>query len=125
MKQEEEKRRVEDVALFRYGVIADVVHLRPEDRGLYRQLLKKAEGDYQIPGTTRNRVAMETMRDWLKAYRKAGFEGLKPRPRKDVGQSRALPQEVSDLLVSIKDNNPELSVQLVIKEALAKQKVPP
>jgi len=64
------------------------------------------------------------MRDWLKAYRKGGFEGLKPRPRRDSGQSRALPQEVSDLLVAIKDGNPELSVQLVIKEALASKKVP-
>ena len=124
MEHEEEKKRIEGVALFRFGLISDLVHLRPGDRGLYERLSKKAEGEYRIPGTTRNRVAAETMRDWLKAYRKVGFDGLKPRPRKDVGQSRALPQEVADLLTSIKDDNPELSVQLVIKEALASQKVP-
>lgn len=118
-------KRVEEVALFRYGLIADLVHLRPGDRGLYQQLLKKAEGEYRIPGSTRNRVAAETLRDWLKAYRKAGFDGLKPRPRSDVGQSRALPRELSDALVSIKEDNPELSVQLVIKEAVASQKVSP
>lgn len=124
MTHDEEIKRIEEVALFRYGLIADLVHLRPGTQGLYQRLLKKAEGDYRIPGTTRNRVAAETMRDWLKAYRKAGFDGLKVRPRKDVGQSRALPQEVADLLVSIKDDNPELSVQLVIKEALSSKKVP-
>jgi putative transposase len=124
VEHEEEKKRIEEVALFRFGLIADLVHLRPGDRGLYERLAKKAEGEYRIPGTTRNRVAAETMRDWLKAYRKVGFDGLKPRPRKDAGQSRALPQEVADLLTSIKDDNPELSVQLVIKQALATHRVP-
>jgi transposase InsO family protein len=121
---DEEAKRTEEVALFRYGLIADLVHLPPGDKGLYRRLLKKAEGDYRIPGTARSRVAAETLRDWLKAYRKAGFEGLRPRPRKDVGQSRALPQEVVDQLMAIKDDNREYSVQLVIKEALASGKVP-
>lgn len=125
MKPDDEMKRVEEVALFRYEVIADLVHLRPGDRGLHQRLLAKAEGEYRIPGTTRSRVAAETMRDWLKAYRKAGFDGLKPRPRRDAGQSRALPREVADALVSIKEDNPELSVQLVVKEALASQKVPP
>lgn len=123
MEHEEEKKRMEEVALFRYGLIADLLHLGPEDKGLYGLLRKKAEGEYRIPGTTRSRVAAETMRDWLKAHRKAGFDGLKPRPRKDAGQSRSVPQEVVDLLVSIKEGNPELSVQLVIKEAVASQKV--
>lgn len=118
MTHEDEIKRIEEVALFRYGLIADLVHLTPGTKGLYQRLLKKAEVEYRIPGTTRSRVAPETMRDWLKAYRKGGFDGLKSRPRKDVGVSRALPQEVSDLLVSIKEDNPALSVQLVIKEAL-------
>ena len=126
MTHEEEKKRVEEVALFRYGLIADLLHLQPKDEeGLYQRLLRKAEGEYRIPGTTRNRVAVETMRDWLKAYRKGGgFEGLKPRPRKDAGESRALPKDVSDLLVATKEDNPELSVQLIIKKALASGKMP-
>ncbi len=124
MAQEEETKRLENIALFRYGVIADLVHLAPGTKGLYGQLAAKAAKDYEIPGTARTRVAEETIRDWLKAYRKGGFDALKPRPRSDAGQSRALPQEVRDVLVSIKDNNPELSVQLVIKEALASSKVP-
>jgi len=54
---EEEKKRIEEVALFRYGLIADLVHLPPGDKGLYQRLLKKAEGTYRIPGSTRSRVA--------------------------------------------------------------------
>jgi putative transposase len=123
--KDEKKDQLEAMALFRFGLIADLVRLEPGTRGLYRQLQAKAEKDYAIPGSGRTRVAEETLRCWLKAYRKGGFDALKPRARRDVGQSRALPQDVRDLLVAIKDDNPELSVQLVIKEALASKKVPP
>lgn len=119
-----ETKLLEEVALFRHALLGDVLQLPPGHRGLYEQLKKKAEGEYIIPGTTRSRVATETLRGWLKAYRKGGFDGLKPKPRKDAGQSRALPQDVADLLVSIKEANLLLSVQLVIKEALASKKVP-
>jgi transposase InsO family protein len=122
---DDKRKRVEEVALFRYGVIADLLQLEPGTKGLYRKLEEKAAKDYSIPGSARTRVAEETLRDWLKAYRKGGFDALKPKPRRDAGESRALPQEVKDLLVSIKEDNPELSVQLVIKEALATAKVPP
>ena len=35
------------VALFRYGVIADLVRLEPGADGLYRHIAEKAERDYQ------------------------------------------------------------------------------
>jgi transposase InsO family protein len=124
---DEAKSKAERVALFRWGLIGDLVHLEPGTRGLSKLLEEKAARDYAIPGSTRTRVAPETMRHWLKAYRRAGgLEALMPKPRSDAGVSRALPQEVKDLLVSIKENNPELSVQLVIKEALSREgRVPP
>jgi putative transposase len=120
---EQQKKRAEEVALFRYGLIADFVHLPPGSKGLYQQMKEKAAKEYVIPGTTRTNVALETMRDWLKRYRKSGFDGLKPKPRADQGQSRALPREVADQLVSIKESNRELSVQLVIQQAQALQQV--
>lgn len=123
--EDDKRKRSEEVALFRHGLIADLARLAPGTKGLYRLLEVKAAQDYCIPGTTRTRVAEETLRTWLRVYRLKGFEGLIPRPRKDAGESRALPQEVKDLLVSLKDDNAELSVQLVIKEALASTKVPP
>jgi transposase len=121
---DETKKRSEEVALFRHGLIADLARMEPGTKGLYRLLEVKAAADYCIPGSTRTRVAEETLRTWLRLYRRGGFEALKPKPRKDAGDSRALTQEVKDLLVSIKEDNAELSVQLVIKEALASKKVP-
>lgn len=112
------------VALFRYGLIADLVRLEPGSKGLYAQIEQKAAGEYTIPGSARTRVAAETLRDWLKRYRRGGFNALLPKPRTDRGQSRSLPAEVVDALLEIKEGNPALSVQLVIREARKHPKVP-
>jgi transposase len=38
-------------------------------------------------------VAAETLRDWLKAYRRGGFEALLPKQRADRGQVRTVTAE--------------------------------
>ena len=105
------------VALFRYGVIADLVRLPKGTPGLQDKLQEKAAKDYEIPGTLRTRVAAETMRGWLGKYRDGGFDALKPKTRRDIGKTRSIPQPVADLLCSIKDGNRGLSVPLVIRNA--------
>lgn len=45
------------VALFRYGLIADLVRLPPGSDGITDRLRTKAEQDYAIPGSRRTRVA--------------------------------------------------------------------
>ena len=109
----DERRR--EIALFRYGVIADLVHIEPHHRGLYALLAKKAEHDYTIPGSLRRHVASETMRGWLRAYRLGGFDALAPRVRTDQGCSRSIPTHVVDLLCQMKEDSPELSVPALIK----------
>src|SRR6266511_701945 len=112
------------IALFRYGLIADLLHLSVGDRSLHTRLRETAAREYDIPGTTRRRVAAETLRDWLYAYRRAGFEGLKPRPRADQGHARALPQTVADQLCALKEAHPTYSVAMIITTARAQQRVP-
>ncbi len=107
----------EQIALFRYGIIADFVHLAPGTKGLYAQIRKKAALEYTIPGSRRRRVAEETIRSWLKKYRKSGFDGLLPKARTDRGKPRRIPLEVADVLLATKEKEPELTVPLTIKKA--------
>jgi transposase InsO family protein len=116
--------RRQAIALFRYGVIAELLQLPPGGKGLYRQLADKAARDYSIPGSTRTHIAAETIRDWLQAYRRGGFAALVPKPRADRGQARALPAAVVEALLAAKEANPKLSVQLVIREARQSPDVP-
>ena len=70
-----------ELALFRYGLIADLVPLPPGTKGLYQCLEEKAATEYTIPGTTRTRVAAETLRDWLRRLRRIDAQAARrPRP---------------------------------------------
>jgi len=112
-----DERLRREIALFRYGVIADLVHDVPDGPRLYARIREKARQDYRIPGTLRTRVAVETMRDWLRAYRRGGFDALLPRGRGDAGQSRTIPRQVADALLTLKDEHPNYSVRMVIEAA--------
>jgi len=115
----------QQVALFRYALIADCVHQALNQPGLYARLQEKAAQDYVIPGSSRTRVAAETLRDWIKRYRhQGGFDALLPQPRADRGQSRTLPPAVAEALITIKEENPKLSVNLVIQKVRADGKAP-
>ena len=105
------------VALFRYGVIADLINLPPGTPGIGARLRAKAEKDYVIPGTVRTRVAAETMRNWLTLHRQGGFDALYPKNRGDRGRARRMPPDLTELLISIKEDNPALSVRAVIDAA--------
>ena len=89
----------------------------PVTRGKPRP--EKAAQEYTIPGTLRRRVAVETLRGWLRAYRRGGFEALVPRQRADLGSARALPPAVVDLLCELKDNEPKLTLTALVKKARA------
>ena len=112
---DEEPRKA--VALFRYGLIADVLRLPPGSRDIRRALHQKAQRTCTIPGTRRTRVALETMRDWLSRYRNGGFEALYPKTRADRGQPRRMPPEVAELLVALKTERPARSVKALIQTA--------
>ena len=103
------------VALFRYGLIAEFLQDPPNARGLYARLRHKAAQRYVIPGTHRTRVALDTLRHWIKDYRRGGFEALIPKPRADRGRTRALPQSVAEVLLGLKEANRALSIPQAIR----------
>jgi transposase InsO family protein len=112
--------RAEQIALFRYGLISDLIHPEADEaRPLYTRLRDKAAKSYCIPGSRRTRVAVETLRDWLAAYKAGGFDALRPKPRADLGQARAIPQTVSDRLVHLKEEHRDWTVARVIAEVQA------
>lgn len=113
----------QQVALFRYGLISDIVCLEPGTKGIYDKIKEKAARHYTIPGSLRSRIEAETFRDWIKKYRKNGFDALFPKTRADKGQSRTLTTEIEDNLIEIKEDNLKFSVKQVIKKAKELDKI--
>jgi transposase len=104
---DQDRERRQAIALFRYGVIADLV-TEDSHRGLYAKLTTKAAHVYEIPGSLRRHIAAETIRGWLRAYRRGGFDALLPRVRADQGSARSIPSHVVDLLCQMKEDTPAL-----------------
>ena len=113
-----------EVALFRFRLIAPLVHLPAGSDELAAELRAIANREHEIPGSRRRRVARSTLRGWLRSYRKGGFEALHPQRRIDRRQSRSLPPEVAALLTAIKEREPRLTVKTVIRQAQDSGRVP-
>jgi len=103
-----------DIALFRYGLIAQLVHT-PPDTGQQERLLREiASRTYTIPGSTRTRVSITTLRRYLKTYREKGFDALRPGPRTDAGAARAFPPEVLDKAIALREEQPSRTTQTIV-----------
>ena len=113
---EDKDRLIERVALFRHGLIARLLanELTPQQR--QAEIAKIVAAAHQIPGSLRTRVAESTLRDWLRAYRAGGFDALKPKQRLDAGHPRALDPALVERLLQIKENDPDLSIRLIIDQ---------
>ena len=116
----EEHRKA--VALFRYRVLAPVLGEPPER--VRPVILSQAAKFWNIPGSNRIRIAEGTIYDWLRLYRQRGFEGLKPKSRRDRAKPRRMPPEVVETMLALKAETPELSIRLVIRKARETGAVP-
>ncbi len=112
---DEEYRKA--VALFRYGAIAVLLTLAPGSADLRRALHEATNRVWDIPGTQRTRVAEQTIRDWMRHYRRGGFEALKPKRRMDFGKPRRMSVETIETVLAIKRDHPRFSVRQVIGRA--------
>jgi transposase InsO family protein len=85
----------EELALFRYGIIAPVLHdTERKQTHYFKQMAKKV---YDVPGLGRRRYSWKTFKGWLSNYRHHGFVMLKPQIRSDKGTSR----RVDDFLAGV------------------------
>jgi putative transposase len=103
-----------EIALFRYGLIAQLVHT-PPGAGQQEHLLREiAARTYTIPGSTRPHVSITTLRRYLKTYREQGFDALRPGPRTDAGAPRAFPPEVLDKAIALREEQPSRTTQTIV-----------
>lgn len=107
------------IAVFRFGVIADLVIGREHSRGeLARLVREKSERRWEIPDSHRTRISRSTIRHWIRLYRRGGgkLSALTPQDREDEGRSRSLDPETSAALVKLRGELPEAPVLRLIEE---------
>jgi len=116
-----------EIAVFRFGVIADLVGGRKLLRGEKEQILKeKTSSQWDIPFSTRSHVSRTTILSWIRAYESGGrrLESLYPEERKDKGRSRVMDEEAIAELIQFKKDRMGVPLPVLLKEARAKGILP-
>ena len=113
------------IAVFRFGVIADLVG-RKLSRGEKEAILRaKSSSRWDIPFSTRSHISRSTILAWARTYDKERrLESLYPEERKDKGKSRIMNEECVAALVHLKKERTGVSLPVILKEARAKGILP-
>jgi len=112
---EEQKKQV---AVFRFGVIADFVTGASLERGdIQRMIEEKCARKWLIPFSYRTRIAPGTLRDWIARYEAGGrqLQSLYPKDRKDNGRARSMDEETAANLVQLRQEMPTATIATVIQ----------
>lgn len=121
-----QKKEREEVALFRFGVISDLVCARLEPGELTEKIGEKSQQRWHIPCSGRTRISTSTIRRWIRLYEKSGrqFSSLYPAPRSDRGRSRRVDEETILSLVKMRKELPGLPVIRLIEEMVKRNLCP-
>ncbi len=116
----------QQVARFRFGVIADLVG-RKLTRGEKQRILReKSQAEWEIPHSARTRISRSTVLYWLRRYEESGgrLESLYPDHRSDKDTSRALEAETAQALIRLKQEYRGATLPAVLREAKRRGVVP-
>jgi putative transposase len=109
-----------EIATFRYGVIAPVLH--DQGKGQMEYFRKMASRRLDVPHVGLRQYAPGTFKSWLRRYRRDGLDGLIPKQRSDAGTQRVITPEMTRRISEILTDYPRVSVihlrEMLIAEEL-------
>lgn len=110
----------QQIALFRYGVIAPLETGMSDpdisNNEFFRQAAKKT---YIAPDGRPTTIGASTIEKWHRYYKKDGFEGLLPQSRKDEGVSRKLDQDLQSQIRFMKTEHPRMTAAEIYRQLLS------
>ncbi len=116
MHHDDDGDRRQQLALCRYQIISPYIALDPP-RGRRRQVLEElAAKSWTGPDGAPLVVAAETLRSWIRRYRRGGLDGLKDKARVQRG-IQVLSAEQVALVIALKREVPERSLDRIIQIA--------
>lgn len=102
-----EKKKQEQIAIFRYALVAPALHMGAQEKSKYFQGL--AGKEFEVPYYGVKKYGKGTFEEWLLSYRRGGLEALKPRLRCDKNIPRKFPQKILSIVSDLIKEYPRLS----------------
>lgn len=123
-----EKRKKEEIAVFRYSIIHEFVNGGRLEHGRKEKLLReKTERKWQIPHSLKTSISRAAILKWIAAYAENGrqLSALEPKQRSDWGTVRAIDDETALNLIQLRKELPEVSVPFFIETARKRSLIAP
>lgn len=117
MEQVDRDKVKNDIALFRYGLISQVVNNTYEEKSKEEYFRKVAINTYTLNGKE-IKLRASTIKGWYLDYKKLGFNGLIPKTRTDLNTSRKLTLEAQEKIIEYKKNYPHISGTLIYQKLI-------
>jgi putative transposase len=105
-------------ALWRFGIIAPLLHRGDDDPPLSNMLAKLESKTYIRPDGSTVRLSAETLRKWLYRYRKGGFAALADQVRSDKGCQNVAP-DLLQVMCALRKGHPNWTVAKILEHLLA------
>jgi putative transposase len=104
-----------EIAVFRFGLIAVVVqrNLLPGER--YTLLRQISEKSYRIPYSEKTKISIRSLERYLQAYECGGFDALKPKSREKKGSLLGLDPTVLNRALELRQELAQRSVDQIIR----------
>lgn len=109
---DEQKR---SIALWRVSVLGPLISARLEHGEVRAMCEQTASRTHQMPDGRFVVLSWRTVETWHYAYKRGGFAALMPQTRSDRGSSRAIPEQLAELVVRAKREKPRRSVRRIIR----------
>jgi putative transposase len=103
------------IALFRYGLIAQLLFGPLSNGQMTHALWEIAGRKYEIPYSKRNQVSVTTLRRYIKLYKQGGFDALRPEERSDKGVPRALEADVLQKAIALRQEQPGRTTPMIVE----------
>ena len=107
-----------EIALFRYGVISDLV-VGNVDVKSKKSFFRDASSKERYYNGKQIRISKGTIERWFYNYQKYGFDGLKPRDRSDCGRIRKIDNEIEGIINHYVNEHPRMPASQIYNELLA------
>lgn len=101
----------QEIMDFRQAMVAELANPYLDHGERTRLIREKASRPWDMPWSNKDSITEATIRHWLDQYRQYGKEGLRPKPRLDRGNSRAVAPDEALALAELLRKQPELTAR--------------
>ena len=112
MEQKEKDAIKNEIALFRYGLIAPVITDTFEESSQLEYFKKAASKKYLVNGHE-EQYAWQTIKKWYLQYKKEGYDALVNKTRSDCHSSRKMSDDTIQRIKELKKEYPHISGTLI------------